>query len=374
MALKTASSPSDVALEDGVTLRAEVPPVAATAESPSLRGAQRTYPSLRFATAGLVRRKGIYGFNGDLTESTFSPEYHSIPHIHDCEQMTYVVDGEMFMFIQRRGFHLRAGEFIRVPRNAVHWAWNRSSRPCKVISSHTPMLAPDPADPPYLFGAFQEQERPLPDIPKRWSVPSDVAIAPEVEERLDHFERDDETWTPFRSSLRLRLNDYKAVPLTQSAVQEWRDGSLARALANYPEAKFSMAGGVESRAVRGDQGSLGYFTRYPGYHSPPHAHQEGEQMNYGVKGKTVWIFVAEKGYALGPGDLNRVPPGQLHWARNPGAEVGDWVETHVPSPFVVPGLYARGEIANPVVYPATAEWHVDAGYAVEVEQRLFGKD
>jgi mannose-6-phosphate isomerase-like protein (cupin superfamily) len=75
--------------------------------------------------------------------------YHSRPHAHDAEQLNYVQEGEVWFFVDDRGYHLRQGDFFRVPRSAVHWMWNRTSRPLVLIEAHAPSLADDP-----LFESF----------------------------------------------------------------------------------------------------------------------------------------------------------------------------------------------------------------------------
>lgn len=77
------------------------------------------------------------------------PGYHSRPHAHDAEQINYVQEGEVWFFVGDRGYHLRQGDFFRVPRGAVHWMWNRTGNPLILIEAHSPSLADDP-----LFESF----------------------------------------------------------------------------------------------------------------------------------------------------------------------------------------------------------------------------
>lgn len=77
------------------------------------------------------------------------PGYHSRPHAHDAEQLNYVQQGDVWFFVGDRGYHLRQGDFFRVPRGAVHWMWNRTARPLVLIEAHAPSLADDP-----LFEGF----------------------------------------------------------------------------------------------------------------------------------------------------------------------------------------------------------------------------
>ena len=41
----------------------------------------------------------------------------------------------MWIFIDEEGFPLKKGDFFRIPRNAVHWSWNRSDKPCTFFKS-----------------------------------------------------------------------------------------------------------------------------------------------------------------------------------------------------------------------------------------------
>ena len=77
------------------------------------------------------------------------PGYHSRPHVHDAEQLNFVAEGAVWFFVNDRGWHLRQGDFFRVPRGAVHWMWNRTAQPLVLIEAHAPSMAGDP-----LFASF----------------------------------------------------------------------------------------------------------------------------------------------------------------------------------------------------------------------------
>lgn len=89
------------------------------------------------------------GRHVNLMIATRPPGYHSRPHAHDAEQLNYVQDGEVWFFVKTKGYHLRAGDFFRVPRGAVHWMWNRTERPLVLIEVHAPSMVQDP-----LFASF----------------------------------------------------------------------------------------------------------------------------------------------------------------------------------------------------------------------------
>ena len=77
---------------------------------------------------GELRTKQVLGQNSSLMVAARSGGYHSEPHAHDCEQLNYVQRGEIWVFIEDTAYHLRTGDFLRIPPGAVHWAWNRVRR------------------------------------------------------------------------------------------------------------------------------------------------------------------------------------------------------------------------------------------------------
>lgn len=94
------------------------------------------------------------------------PGYHSRPHAHDAEQLNYVQDGEVWFFVGERGYHLRAGDFFRVPRGAVHWMWNRGNRPLVLIEAHAPSMLDDPLFASFAVRLLDSEEDPrLPESP-----------------------------------------------------------------------------------------------------------------------------------------------------------------------------------------------------------------
>ena len=92
--------------------------------------------------AGSMKTLFVYGNKANLMVATRSPGYHSHPHRHDCEQLNYLADGELWIFIENEGYHLRSGDFLRIPSNAVHWAWNCGTTPSVLIEVHAPVLDP----------------------------------------------------------------------------------------------------------------------------------------------------------------------------------------------------------------------------------------
>jgi len=94
--------------------------------------------------SGNITSKVAYGLESSMIVATRFPGYHSIPHVHDAEQLNWILEGEIYLFIEDDGFLARKGDFCRVPRNAVHWSWVQGTGPCTVVEVHTPPLIGDP--------------------------------------------------------------------------------------------------------------------------------------------------------------------------------------------------------------------------------------
>jgi mannose-6-phosphate isomerase-like protein (cupin superfamily) len=87
-----------------------------------------------------IRAQKVYGTDTSLMFAERAPGYHTSPHQHDCEQMNYIVSGEMYFFVDGRGYRCKAGDVMRIPRNKVHWAWNRGAETVVIFESHAPPL------------------------------------------------------------------------------------------------------------------------------------------------------------------------------------------------------------------------------------------
>ena len=88
--------------------------------------------------------KLVYGTQGSLMVATRPAGYHSRPHHHDCEQLNYLQDGELWIFIEHDAFLLRPGDFMRIPPGKIHWSWNKGTGSCTLIEVHCPGLQDDP--------------------------------------------------------------------------------------------------------------------------------------------------------------------------------------------------------------------------------------
>ena len=81
-----------------------------------------------------------YGNESSLLVASRPPGYHTRPHMHASEQINHVLDGEIWFFVEDKGYHCMKGDFHRIPANRVHWAWNRSDTVATVVESHSPPL------------------------------------------------------------------------------------------------------------------------------------------------------------------------------------------------------------------------------------------
>ena len=108
--------------------------------------------------SGQMKTLFVYGNEANMMVATRSAGYHSKPHRHTPEQLNYVVAGELWIFIGDEGYHLKTGDFLRIPGNALHWAWNRGTVPCTMVQVHAPVLAPESRV--GTLGLFAENEKP----------------------------------------------------------------------------------------------------------------------------------------------------------------------------------------------------------------------
>jgi quercetin dioxygenase-like cupin family protein len=124
--------------------------------------------------SGGMKTLFVYGNDQNMMVATRSPNYHSKPHKHDCEQLNYVAAGEIWIFVEDEGYHLVEGDFFRVPRNQLHWAWVKGTKPCVLIQSHAPVLAPETRR--GTVGLFKDGEKPqINATPPQESIDIDVS-------------------------------------------------------------------------------------------------------------------------------------------------------------------------------------------------------
>jgi mannose-6-phosphate isomerase-like protein (cupin superfamily) len=104
--------------------------------------------------------KAVYGNSSSMMIATRPAGYHSRPHRHDCEQLNWLQAGELWVFIADRAWHLKAGDFLRIPAGALHWSWNKTGAPCTLVEVHTPGLQDDPLIMARAVGLYDAQETP----------------------------------------------------------------------------------------------------------------------------------------------------------------------------------------------------------------------
>ena len=90
-------------------------------------------------TGEMAVRKA-YGKEASLMWAVRQPGYHTRPHAHPCEQINYIVEGEIWFFVEDQAFECKQGDYQRIPANKVHWAWNKSDKPAVVAEVHSPPL------------------------------------------------------------------------------------------------------------------------------------------------------------------------------------------------------------------------------------------
>lgn len=92
---------------------------------------------------GSVGAKVVYGSECSVMIASRQAGYHSTPHMHDCEQLNYVLAGTIWIFVDEGGFRATKGDFFRVPRGAIHWSWIEPDGECLLLEVHTPPLIGD---------------------------------------------------------------------------------------------------------------------------------------------------------------------------------------------------------------------------------------
>lgn len=128
--------------------------------------------------------KAVYGNASSLMIATRPAGYHSRPHFHDCEQLNWLSAGELWVFLGERAFHLRAGDFLRIPAGEPHWSWNKSDQPCTLVEVHTPGLQDDPLIKRFAVGLHDDGETPERlGSPVNTFLPDGDAFDPSIAER-----------------------------------------------------------------------------------------------------------------------------------------------------------------------------------------------
>ncbi len=123
---------------------------------------------------GSIGAKIVYGKDASMIVATRQPGYHSKPHLHDAEQLNYVLAGELYVFIDHDGFLVKEGDLFRVPRNAVHWSWVQGAKPCVLLEMHAPPLTGDPGVADSAVALMDRAEEQVDVVRVRSEWPTDV--------------------------------------------------------------------------------------------------------------------------------------------------------------------------------------------------------
>ena len=101
---------------------------------------RRAKPSSAARDDVVLSTQRIYGNETSIMFAERGPGYHTRPHRHDAEQINVIMSGEIWFFVEGRGWRCKAGDIMRIPRNRLHWAYNRGTEKCVIIESHCPPL------------------------------------------------------------------------------------------------------------------------------------------------------------------------------------------------------------------------------------------
>jgi mannose-6-phosphate isomerase-like protein (cupin superfamily) len=126
----------------------------------------------------------ISGMESSVMIANRDGGYHTKPHFHDSEQINWIMEGEIWFFVDGRGFRCKPGDFMRIPRGKTHWAWNRGPAKCRILEVHTPPLTGE-ADLNSaclrLLGSDDDQSK-YRGVPNQWG-PFDQAEVDAIEAR-----------------------------------------------------------------------------------------------------------------------------------------------------------------------------------------------
>ena len=92
------------------------------------------------AASGKLTSKCVHGLGHNLTVATRKGGYHSVPHIHDAEQIHFIVKGEIKIFTSEAGFDCKEGDFNIMSRNIPHWAIVPTDDENILLQVHSPVL------------------------------------------------------------------------------------------------------------------------------------------------------------------------------------------------------------------------------------------
>ena len=72
-------------------------------------------PSAAAHKGVVMSTQRIHGIDNSIMFAERGPGYHTKPHRHECEQINYIVEGEMWFFVEGEGYHCKKGDLMRIP-------------------------------------------------------------------------------------------------------------------------------------------------------------------------------------------------------------------------------------------------------------------
>jgi quercetin dioxygenase-like cupin family protein len=240
-----------------------------------------------------------YGKNVSLAVATCQPGYHPAAQIHSSEQINYIAEGELWVYVEGSAYHLKEGDAIRIPSGVVHWMWNRSDEPCTFYESNCPPLAGHVPAAVHAGGLSG-------------------AVPPETQARLPQV-----VWLSEKYS---REVEEKDLPPVEGPLMA-RAATLATSV-HGGAIGAAAAGKLTSKCVHGLHHNMTLARRKGSYHSAPHIH-DAEQLHFVVSGD-IDIYRDDCGFSCKPGDFNIIPRNSPHWAHVTSDDDNILLQAHSP--------------------------------------------
>lgn len=146
---------------------------------------RRARPSSAANESVILASQRVYGNETSVMFAERGPGYHTRPHAHAAEQMNYILSGEIWFYVEGRGYRCKPGDIMRIPKDAVHWAYNRGTEQAVIIETHCPPLIGNDADARTtavpLLGPNEDKDK-VPYVVNR-VIPMDPAQVATIEQR-----------------------------------------------------------------------------------------------------------------------------------------------------------------------------------------------
>jgi mannose-6-phosphate isomerase-like protein (cupin superfamily) len=250
------------------------------------------------ADSARIDMRLAHGADVSLAVATCAPGYHPAPQMHASEQINYIAEGEMWIYIDGTPYHLKAGDALRIPKMRPHWMWNRSGAPCTFYESNRPALAGDVAAAASDGALFDPGDAPDQKYPRVVWLAEKYATEAEAKD--------------------LPAADGPLLARADSLLTSVHGGAIGPA----------AAGKLTSKCIHGLEHNMTIARRKGGYHSAPHIH-DAEQIHFSVQGD-IHIYTSDFGFACKQGDFNIVPPNTPHWAQVTSEEDNILLQAHSP--------------------------------------------